>query len=218
MKKLDLVLRLTLSAMLMVCFAGKSFADTADESQTLDVDIPAVVTPVFVAATTTITPTQADFPISRADTAIDTDITRNLIVVGDGAVGTSTSYVLTNSETDATDLSYEISATAGVGTTTAVITKPADKGVLTLTNAAADSVVLFMVDNTTKLAVPTLGGINFATLTEGKLTIPAESTVDFTGIEAAVDMALDLDENTLTYAGDPPHNYAFTITLTAIGL
>jgi len=218
MKKGNLVLGLML-VVSMLCFtSAKSFAvaNNAGESQTLDVDVPTVVSPVLVTDKTEIKPESIDFPADRSDTPRTTNTARNVIVVGDGS-GTSTSYVLTNNATVAADLSYDISATAGDGTTSAVITKPAAKGVLTLNNGGSN-VVLFIVDNTTRAAVPTLGTKSFSNLTGGKLTLPVTQTVTFNGIEADVDMALDLDENSLTYAGDTTHKYNFTITLSALGL
>jgi|GEM_PF-5329942 len=215
MKKIDLFLRLTLSATLMVCFAAKSFA-TTDDTQTLDVDINAVVTPVFEAAATTITPTNVDFPATRADTPRNSNTTRNTLVVGTGTVGSSTSYVLTNDETTATALSYTIGANIGDGTTSAVITDNTTNAILTLNNGAS-SVALFMVNNNTANAYPKLGGVSFG-VTDGKLAIATSQTVDFTGIEAALEMTLDLNENSLTYAGDAPNDYQFTLTLTAVGI
>jgi hypothetical protein len=227
MKKLNLALGLLIVSSLLLFSATCSYAaNSSSVSGEMVVDVPAVVLPVLaVDGIATITPTLSDFPTSRANTAIANVTNRNTITLGTGAINTSTSYVITNDTTYASGICYSLTANSGDAGTTTGITIPSGEGAkatLTLADTVGGgSVKLFITDYTTKGDAPTLGTKEFSKLVGGALQVPTDSAVAFadnsaSAKEADLDMALDLDENSIQYNVALKHTYHFTLTLTAV--
>lgn len=217
MKRRHLLLALLIGFM---CLSSKAaFADvTGSESYTVTIPTAAQVT--FVAAST------AFNGINSSDFGQAANIqARNAIVVGDGTVAGSTSYITTNDRPTASNLQYRITAT-GTGGDTAVIADAA--GVATLTVAdggATPSVGIIMrrnggADNAiSRLGNPAGAPVAFA-VNAGALNIPINSSVPFDVAtnRAPLDMVLDLDESTLSFTADPPGTITFDLLFTVVGV
>jgi len=227
------ILQLSLFMLLAVCMliltADKSFADdsqTAHSDQVLQLTVQEYVLTVLApAASNTITASLSDMPTSKAAAGIGTG-NGSSITIGNNSATTDSSYVLTNDPTDAASLNYAL--TVGTPSGAAASATLGDvggaKAKVTISDGTNTGVIVYLTDNTTKAAYPTLGSTPLAwngTATDLDNSTNAITYVANTngsgGSIAPLDMAVVIDKATMTY-NIPPETLGFKLTLTVTGI
>lgn len=207
------ILVLALASSMCLAAASKSFAANTD-NETYTVTIPTTSNVVLTAAAT-------DFGVITTSQFGTDDTAAHTILVGNGVVATSTSYVESNDAT-AGAKQYTLTFAPSTGATATTVATDGANAKLTLANGTAASVEI-RLENSVKNAYPKLGdpaGTPVAFAVSGNtLNIAAASSVPFdaTNKKAPLDMLMDLNESTITMA-DAGGSMSFTMTLTAVGL
>jgi hypothetical protein len=200
-------LLLALATSMCLAVSQKSFA-TNPATAEYTVDIPAAVNMTLTASTDFGTITSSQF---------GTDNTaEHTILLGNGTVAGSTSFVETNDTATATDLNYTIVVAPATGATATTIAADGPIAKLTLANGAAASVDIRLKASGAS-TLPKLGGIPFAISGTDTLNIPVSSSVAFDGSKAPLDMLMDLNEASLGM-DDATGLMGFTLTFTAVGI
>jgi len=203
------ILALTLMVSACLAIGSQSYAATDNEDYT--VTIPTASNVVLTAAATNFG------AITTGQFGVD-DTAAHTILVGNGVVATSTSYVESNDST-AGAKQYTLTFAPSTGATATTVATDGANAKLTLASAGAS--VEIRLENSAKNAYPKLGaGTPVAFAVSGNtLNIAASSSVPFdaTTRKAPLDMLMDLNESTVTMA-DAAGSMTFTMTLTAVGL
>ena len=206
------VTSLLISFFACLLFLNSAKADVSDV-ETYTVTIPEAVTVVLTAGATNFGAiTSAQFGVG--DTALHN------ILVGNGVVATSSSYITTNG-TAATGARQFTLTFAPDSDETCTISDGGTYGILTLNDASAS--VQIRLYNAGKTDYPELGDpvgtpVAFAVL-GNTLNIAAASGVPFDAAtkKAPLSMLMDLDETSLSVA-DGGGDLSFDMTLTVVGV
>lgn len=219
-KKLILVALLFIACGFMAA-PQRAFADISDP-ENYTITIPEAVSVTLASADTSFN------SIVSSDFGQGANIqANNAILVGDGVVATSTSYITTNDTTNTAAKEFRLTvSTAG---DTIQFQDPAANGnrqLLRCTDsdgAGASVDIIFRTDAGADTVKPTLGITtprSFAYVSNSQINVPAASNVIFDGAtkKAPLDLEMDLDESTLSLTADPPGSMAFTLTFTVVGV